>query len=260
MVPRSSKKTAITVALSVLSALVISLLLIGKPGGADTIASATSAKSNPPGTPSPFPNVALPPMTPVPTNTALPPGVVPQKPIPDQATNSIPSWNPKPSDPYHVIIDAYPGPSPRIATQLSAAVISGTVKRIGAPRWTTPDGKRPENPHAANNTYTIYRPVSIAVDKYLKGEQTSAEILIQATGGTVGQDTVKWSGDLYTFREDEQVIIFLDRVTQTVDGSPLWQVSDHYTIANGVAADEIRHQSVQELFNDITTAQTNPGK
>lgn len=211
------------------------------------------------------------PTNPMPTWTSVPIGS-------DDAaflTPDIPAYTPQPTpgsdEPYHLTIHAERvPPNATVSTQFATYVIDGTVRQVGPARWTTPDGRRPANPWAVDNRHTIFTPVLVQVADYLRGTDVTSEVLVYAIGGAVGQDSVAYdSDDLYTFREGERVILFLNPMRavlpiQTVNGLPLREVVDHYTIRgekatntyyndmNGVIGPSI---PLQRLLDDIIRAQ-----
>jgi hypothetical protein len=144
-------------------------------------------------------------MTPVPTSASAPDKGAGQ---PD----TLPP-TPQPADPWQLVMDIYRGEvNTRSDTSNSTIIISGTVAIVAGPRWTTTDGLRPPNPHAQDNTFGIFRPVVVVVDKYLKG--TGGQLVyLRSAGGTLGLDTVTWaSDDTHTFQVGDRVIVFADEV------------------------------------------------
>lgn len=154
------------------------------------------------------------------------------------------------------------------ATKQATVVVIGTVQQVLPARWNTPDGGRPANPHSweSKQRDTIYTPVLVQVEAYLKGTQPQPRVFIFSNGGVVGQDSVTYGGrGNRTFREGERVVVFLnERVPSTsqgtepaVDGVPLWNpVSAHYVVASdGLATDGFRAVPLQQLLAEIAAAQ-----
>lgn len=216
---------------------------------------------------SPLPTTPEPPPLPFPTNpmptwTAVPIGS-------DDAgflTPIIPAYTPQPTprpdEPYHLRSNAFQEPvSTEELTMSSSLIAIGTVKQVGPARWTTSDGKRPQNPHAVDNRDYIFTPVLVTIDTYVKGKPLQAEILLKAIGGTVGRDIVETNQiDLSTFREGERVVLFLgetelvDRV-QMVDRRPLWRVRERYTVkGDGTAMNSHVSLPLQQLISEINKA------
>lgn len=201
------------------------------------------------GIPTPWPTVVLPIMTPVPTGVNHL-----EKPTPGQPAEQP---TPNPNEPYNLTIIGDGGGDLQIALRDAQTTIIGKVKRVLPAQWDTPDGKRPLNPWAPDNKYTIFTPVLIAVEQHLKGQPTAGEVLLYALGGTVGQDSVNWSADdFYTFHEGEQVVIFLAGSNKGLNGSPLWNIVARYTItADGQAINHYGSMPLQQLVSTIRAAE-----
>ena len=129
-----------------------------------------------------------------------------------------------------VYLDRFPHiPS---TSRLSTVIVIGTVKQILPARWTTADGRRPANPTG----YTIFRPVFVDVEEYLKGEQNAKTLQLYAWGGRIGNDVYETQPDkLYEFQQGERAVLFLEELDPaafpfSIDGSSLWSVQEHYTL------------------------------
>ena len=71
-------------------------------------------------------------------------------------------------------------------TNLSTYVVEGTVVRVLAPRWTTPNGRRPQFLQKAlttNPDVQIRTPVLLRVERVIKGEKVPATLLFSFPGG-----------------------------------------------------------------------------
>ena len=139
---------------------------------------------------------------------------------------------------------------------MATIIAIGTVKQVMPARWTTPNGQRPPNPHAASNRETIFRPVLFDVEQYLKGQQPQDRLLIFAYGGQVGQDSVRLENDdTFEFREGEQAILFLVNHGRSLNGSLMWDINAHYTITqDGKATNSYHTLPLQQLLNEIQAA------
>lgn len=71
-------------------------------------------------------------------------------------------------------------------------IVLGTVREIGAARWTTPDGTRPDNPQA--NRFGIVTPVRVGVEQIAKGSYALPEPYLAEPGGTIGLDCAYYGG------------------------------------------------------------------
>ena len=172
----------------------------------------------------------IPTPTPIPVDAPYPPPtrVIPAMPEPSP-------YNPRPEDPYMMGVCAEVQPPELVGawTRDAAIIVRGTVAEVLPPRWTTPDGSRPTNPHTDNET--IYRPVVIEVERYLKGEQPTQQLAVMARGGEIGMDSVDYCGrqEMYTFYEGDEVILFLYdefHTSHVYNDMPLWEIVEHYSV------------------------------
>lgn len=206
---------------------------------------------------------------PMPTWTALVPGVDPSfdSPRPAPAIYATPRPTLGPNDPWGGTLFLYGHPNTLYSTRQANLIVTGTIMQVNPARWTTSDGKRPANPHALSNKDTIFRPIRIKIDSFITGSLPQTELLVMASGGTVGQDTLDYgSDDRTTFREGDRVLIFLTSAGsinsfRTSTGLPLWQLVDHYTIqSDGSATNTYTKIPLSELLNDIRVAQSTIGR
>lgn len=215
------------------------------------------ATAQPPSlTRTPFPTYPAPiHTTPVPPNPNPPQKLTP-------APGQIPTPRPtsRPSDPYTVITAGTGIPDVQLMTKEATVVVLGTVRQVLPARWTTPDGRRPANPHDPANRESIATPVLVEVEQYLKGQQPQRQLIVFAPGGTIGQDrvAVNLNGrDQFAFREGERVVVFLDErlrgSARTSNGSPLWNpLSGYYTVnEDGQATNGFRTVPLQQLLDEI---------
>lgn len=242
-----------------MSALLV-LLVLGLGIGWNVVATGGQPPFPPIPTPHPnptlFPTVVLPPMTPLtgPPPTERPPAVGAEQEFFARST-------PRPEDPYHLSIDAFIMPG-RIEEQINKAsvIVIGRVQQVGPARWTTPDGKRPHNPFALDSQATIFRPVVLEVERYLKGEQPAREFVLYALGGVVGQDSVTWTADdVVEFVEGARVLVFLSQVrddSNQLGYGQIWVVWDRYTITeDDRAINTYRNEPLNALLIKIAEAE-----
>ncbi|HEY0603033.1 MAG TPA: hypothetical protein VGD58_08985 [Herpetosiphonaceae bacterium] len=151
--------------------------------------------------------------------------------------------------------------SPHIpsAARESSVIVIGTVTDVLPARWTTADGRRPANPQTAG--HTIFRPVMLDVEEYLKGENTERTLQLYAWGGRIGDDMFEQlPDDLYEFQAGERVVVFLKELEQgslafSIDGSSWWSVQEHYTITgDGQAKNYYQTLPLDELRATVRTA------
>lgn len=154
------------------------------------------------------------------------------------------------------------------ATKQATMVAIGSVQQVLPARWNTPAGGRPSNPHSweSKQRDTIYTPVIVRVEAYLKGVQPQPWVLIFSNGEVVGQDSVTYSGrGNHTFREGERVVVFLDERVPAgsqgamiaLDSASFWNpVSAHYVVTqDNLATDGFRAVPLQQLLAEIAAAQ-----
>lgn len=105
--------------------------------------------------------------------------------------------------------------------------------------------------------YTIFTPVLIDVETYLKGQRLQTQLTLFALGGIVGQDWVEVAspGGVYTFREGERVIVFLSGPHQAPSAGEYWSIAERYTIAaDGQATNGLRRVPLDQLVGEIREA------
>ncbi|HEY0736851.1 MAG TPA: hypothetical protein VGD69_18170 [Herpetosiphonaceae bacterium] len=163
------------------------------------------------------------------------------------------------TDPIRSTINITRFPHIPSAANESSVIVIGTVNSVLPARWTTADRRRPANPHTAG--HTIFRPVIVDVEEYLKGENTRRTLQLDAWGGRIDDDVFEQLPDkLYEFQAGEQVVVFLKELEQgslpfTVDGSSLWSVEEHYTItSDGQAQNYYQTLPLDELRATVQTA------
>ncbi|MBA3946679.1 MAG: hypothetical protein H0X37_19210 [Herpetosiphonaceae bacterium] len=207
--------------------------------------------------PTPPPSVVLPPMTPVPPGT----GTELQQKLQELQNRPTPPPlpTPAPSDPVNVQIMGARKSNTGISNHESTVIVIGTVTQVLPPRWTTRDGQRPANPQVPRIEHNIYTPVLVDVEQYLKGERPQKQLQLFAFGGKIGQDSFTMEPtSLYQFHRGERVVIFLNEQFQhlVLNGRPLWNVSEHYTITpDNHAVNYDRNIPVAQLLSEIHQVQ-----
>ncbi len=103
--------------------------------------------------------------------------------------------NPQSSDPYlhRVAGEGVASPFTEWVRERAALIVLGTVRERQPARWTTPDGRRPVNPHAQDGLQII-SPILVAVEQVPKGAYPLPDIYLAAPGGTIGPDCAEYSG------------------------------------------------------------------
>lgn len=221
---------------------------------------AVSATVNPvvatitfPANPTPWPTVDMRHVTPVPTLSAPPTAPVVTPPNNDQQPID-------PDEPLYLIMTGIRHPDTRISVNESTAIITGRVEEVFPARWSTPDGRRPADVRANNYQEAIYTPIRIRVEQsflqYVPGE----DVIVYALGGIIDRDQMVYtSDDLFSFRLGEQVIVFIEDVGRKIDGNPLLQVRERYSISpEGLAYNSLRQLPLQELVQEIQASLASP--
>lgn len=135
------------------------------------------------------------------------------------------------------------GPEPTIASRSQrAAVLIGRVEEMGTARWNTDSGERPEGTRWPRNGM-IYRPVTIAVDRLVKGSVSIPTLTIWHLGGTVGCDHFSVAGQT-DLEVGSEYALFLDlalgisgqRVTQLFDGDA-WPLGENGKVQSPLEGD-----------------------
>jgi hypothetical protein len=191
----------------------------------------------------PFPTSHLPTVTPIPTTgypfSTITPGSPPTP--PPGPTND-------PQAPFSMIMIGHPVDAQTMIQRASLIVI-GTVNQVEPARWTTPDGLRPANPHV--QPAGIYVPVHLNIEQVIKGVTDQTHLLLYAGGGTIGQDSINWRPDIFTFRVGERVVIVSGRAFQ-VNNRQFWGIVDRYTVtSDGRAVNYRTNRPLQELLDEI---------
>ncbi len=208
--------------------------------------------------------------------TPYPPGTVVVTPFPPDGDKEFynlpspppytPAPTPLPSAPYNLQIFASQGPANvQVDTAQSDLIVQGTVIQVLDARWTTVDGKRPANPHAASNTAFIYTPVLLRLTQTLKGQVAQPEIVVAALGGKVGLDSVEWETDKsQIFKQGDNVVLFLGSsasyeyaglLTKEL-GRTAWHAYTRYDVAPDEQATSVdRKVPLADLIGEINKAQ-----
>lgn len=133
-------------------------------------------------------------------------------------------------------------------------VALGTIVGVAPPRWTTPDGARPANPHVG--TGTIYTPVVIQVERYLKGEQLTQQLGLLELGGRIGED---FATSCFIFNKGDRVVLFLRPPyfkSVTYNDLPMWAVSERFWVqGEQVQSPEGWSAPLPQVLADIERAQ-----
>lgn len=166
---------------------------------------------------------------------------------------------PPPAAPYQRIMrPLLPAPDTARTVAEVVLILIGQVLEVLPPRWTTPDGQRPANPHSTAGTDSIFTPVRIAAKSLLKGAPATQEVLVRLPGGEIAADYVLVENALYArFQTGERTVLFLNPASgqpHDLQGWSLWEIWERYTIEGEQAKHPARVVPLQQLIAEITTA------
>ena len=201
-----------------------------------------------------------------------PPPIVPTMIIPTLAYEPTPPTKPiyptrppatiDPTMPCSRIVSVTGHPSVTMSAHAATLIVAGTVQQVLPARWDTVDGRRPATcPYPQNSIFT---PVVLTVEQFLKGTSERSQVLLYAFGGEIGQDKM-WVGtppdQRYIFRVGERAVVLLvDPIKnielKAIDGAPLYYLLDHFTVLpDGRATDGTRTIPYQQLLDEIAAGQ-----
>ena len=223
-------------------------------------AAQTPGGTSPPPAPTPIGDT-----TPLPTverTIVLPSAVLPPNTGPQMKPTLPPILTPtiyptgRPEDPY--CFGSYgsrPAPDTARSVQNSAAVLIGIVQQLQTPRWTTPDGNRPANPHAGPPYFHIYTPVLIALESPIRGTPSS-QLKLFVPVGTIGQDCARSSDFRRAVKAGERTVFFLrPTLSAALVGADFWEIEERYVIAaDGTVNNGYRNLTLQQLLDEINAA------
>lgn len=165
---------------------------------------------------------------------------------------------PKPSDPWQVAVFAEPNTqNVKELTEMSTAVIRGTIEDILPARWSTADGKRPDNPFDRSKSEYIYTPIIIRTTTTFKGQAT-AMITMTVGIGAIGNDSLtRHPIEVYSFSKGQDILVFLSESYDASVGTVL-DFYDKYVITDdSEASDFYRTLPLSEIIKDIELASNN---
>ena len=133
------------------------------------------------------------------------------------------------SNKHEVVIDSYPWQPDKfdVAVEDAAFVVEATVKEVLQPQWTTPDGNSPKDPAEilSNLDVQLRTPVILSIERVLKGNLDTKEIMFTFMGGTDGEYRVRQEEDR-SLSLGSRVLIFLG---EAPEGSGPWaKISPYY--------------------------------
>lgn len=247
MGPRARPALTVVLVLSVLLAI-----------GTATASPVAQKKPNETSPPTPFPRVPTLVVTPVPTSA------ISEREYRQQIEAARPIQRPptsQPSDPINLTAYVNGLPDTRRETARSTVIIIGSIREVLPARWNTADGQRPANPRDLRAGFSIFTPVRVDVEQYLKGERPEREFFVYSPGGTVGSDSVRREPTArHPLRPGARVLMFLEprrRTPTLLDARPLWDIVgvDYYILsADGRAMNVYRDVPLQQLLSEIIAA------
>jgi hypothetical protein len=201
-----------------------------------------------------------------------PPPIAPTLIIPTLAYEPTPPTKPiyptrppatiDPNMPCSRIVSVSGRPSVSMSAHAATLIVEGTVQQVMPARWDTVDGRRPVT--CPNPQNSIFTPVVLTIEQFLKGTSERGQVLLYAYGGEIGQDKM-WVGippdQRYIFHEGERAVVLLvDPIKnielKAIDGAPLYYLLDHFTVLpDGQATDGTRTIPYQQLLDEIAAGQ-----
>ena len=100
-------------------------------------------------------------------------------------------------------------PSVERTLAFAGAIIDGTFRGYGAPRWNTPSGRRPEPDQVRNGSPVILRPLVIDPARILHGEP-SIRTRLSKVGGELGCDRVTFDNAIHLAAGSRYVFFLVD--------------------------------------------------
>ena len=127
----------------------------------------------------------------------------------------------------------------------SSLIVIGMADKIYPGRWTTPNGKQPNDGEFSE--FTIVTDTNFQVAQVLKGDLNDANIRIRKFGGQAGQDSVIISAEEIYELDQSYLLFLLEDIGRTSDIEP-----GHY-IAKGGAQGvyKINKDRVIPLFESL---------
>jgi hypothetical protein len=203
--------------------------------------------------PTPFPTVILPPMTPVPTRDDVP---LESPTLTAAELTKLPPTS-APNLSFNVEINVHCEFPLESSVQRARNVVIGTVREVHPSRWTTDDGQRPAPPWPNGvPEHNIFTPVLFEVEEYLKGEEIAPQFMLYVGEETVGQDSITFDPSaLSSLTEGAKAVVFIEkRVVLPFDDTPLWSLTDYYTLSSdGQATNRCQSESIpqEQLITEI---------
>lgn len=218
----------------------------------------------------PQPYITYPPLPPVNATVILPTAVIPPnhqtvtlKPTVPNIVPWTPVPSPRPEDPLCYTSRGTRAANLAAYTRISTLVIVATITTIHPPRWSTPDGQRPANPHDPQSAARIFTPVEAQVEQALKGTGPST-VMIVTPVGTIGADCARVADGTSDFAvPGERVVLFLVSPPpvepKRLDGAIPWWLYERYTITpTDDATNPYQTLPLTELVSIITAATGTP--
>ncbi len=209
--------------------------------------------------------------TPTPTTEIIRGAVTPAVPSPPAPTEPPVYRTPDPSEPFgygeHLLM-ATDTLSLRGVVEWNQLIVTGSVAAILPARWTTPDGKRPDNPwEVVPEKVTIVTPIVIELDAPPILNRTSesldsGRVIALIHGGVVGEDSVVIQVPWMRFTIGERVLLGLSTRANSfgsnpsgaimVDGSPGWWIEMKWTISDdGLATSYIDSKPLVDVVSGL---------
>lgn len=188
--------------------------------------------------------------TPTATTEIIRGTVTPAVPTTPEPTEPPVYHTPDPSEPFnygqHVTMSNIFDPGSTV--EWDQLIVTGSVAAILPARWTTPDGKRPDNPwEVVPEKVTIVTPIVIKLDAPPIQNRTSeslesGRVVALINGGTVGQDSMTVHMPDASYTVGERILLTLSTRANSygicpagpimVNGDPGWWIGQKWTISD----------------------------
>ncbi len=206
--------------------------------------------------PTPVPDIPL--AVDVPALTPGQPLLIKERPSQDELEKlAQPPW-PSPDVPYNGYLSVDSMVDSMYAAFNSSTIVIAKVSVIHPSQWTTPDGKRPQNPYDLDHPNSIYTLIDVQVQEVLKGEVGLGEIItLFKSGGQIGEDTFIDDNRRHEYAEGQLLLLYLDHFESDNVPSNAWRVVEKFVIdssTNIASATFTDQKSLDELRSEISEA------
>jgi hypothetical protein len=143
-------------------------------------------------------------------------------------------------------------PTTENALTVSSGAVTGTVATVEGPFWNTPDGSAA--PADALSPFSVYRTVTISVDKAMKGD-IGSKFTFRVPGGKVGCAVFAPEGIPLEIAKGDAYLFFTQDLPATdAKGGAVPTVTDMWPVSSGVVATPVDGKvSIQEVATEAAS-------